>query len=95
MAFTLYRRLSFEGVPDHNPEVVSYAAAIDRSPDALALKLVEIGNSDPARVIAGKINGIEPAQAVRNMWDYIKVSPDAFAVESQDALNHYGITPMV
>ena len=89
----LYRRLPFERIRANDSEVMSYASAIGRSPGAMHLKLGEIVNIDPAMISSGKkIWPSDTPQAVHDIWQYMNSSPEAFAVESRDALKHYGIS---
>ena len=85
VAFALYCRLPFGRFHSTNPEIVSVAAAIGRSPSALAMKLSNIASLDPAITSSGR-SGLSKASANdRAMWDEMHADWEGFAVESQNA----------
>ena len=86
VAFTLYCRLPFGRLHSKNPEVISAAEAIGRTPSALAMKLTNIASLDPAITSSGR-TGLRKASANdRAMWDEMHNDWERFAVESQKAI---------
>ena len=85
VAFGLYCRLPFGRLYKGNPEIIRLAAAIDRSPSALAMKLTNIASLDPAITSTGR-TGLKGASAAdRQMWQEMEADPDNFALECQMA----------
>ena len=85
VAFALYCRTSFGRLHARNPEIIRIANAIDRTPGALAMKLVNIASLDP-EITATKRRGLVNASASdRAMWDEMQEDWERFAVESDRA----------
>ena len=86
VAFALYCRLPFGRLHYRNPEIVRCAEAIGRTPSALAMKLTNIASLDPAITSTGR-TGLRRASANdRAMWVEMHDDWEAFAVESQRAI---------
>ena len=86
MAFALYCRLPFGRLHSKNPEIVAVAAAIGRTPSALAMKLTNIASLDPAIISTGR-SGLSGASANdREMWNEMQGDWERFAVDTQRAL---------
>ena len=86
VAFWLYCRLPFGRLDRRNPQVVEFAAAIGRTPSALAMKLVNIASLDPAITTTGR-RGLSAASANdREMWAEMQENWGAFAVEMSRAV---------
>ena len=85
VAFALYCRLPFGRLHSRNPEVVSAAAAIERTPSALAMKLTNIASLDPAITSSGRTGLKKTSAKDRAMWDEMHDDWEQFAVEVQDA----------
>ena len=82
VAFALYCRIPFGRMHAKNPEIVRIANAIDRTPSALAMKLVNIASLDPEITGTGR-SGLKNASTNdRAMWDEMQDNWDRFAVES-------------
>jgi hypothetical protein len=90
VAFALYCRLPFGRLHSKNPEIVEVAAAIGRTPSALAMKLTNIASLDPAIISTGR-SGLPGASANdRDMWNEMQADWERFAVDSQRALSELG-----
>ena len=90
VAFALYCRLPFGRLHSKNPEIVEVAAAIGRTPSALAMKLTNIASLDPAIISTGR-SGLPGASANdREMWNEMQADWERFAVDSQRALSELG-----
>ncbi|MDB5384736.1 MAG: endonuclease [Planctomycetaceae bacterium] len=47
LAMNLYCQLPFGKLHQHNPEIIQLAAALDRTPSSIAMKLVNLASLDP------------------------------------------------
>ena len=89
VAFALYCRMPFGRLHARNPEIVRIANAIDRTPSALAMKLVNIASLDPEVTDTGR-SGLKNASTNdRAMWDEMQDNWDRFAVESELAARDF------
>jgi predicted restriction endonuclease len=89
VAFALYCRMPFGRLHAKNPEIVRIANAIDRTPSALAMKLVNIASLDPEITDTGR-SGLKNASTNdRAMWDEMQDNWDRFAVESDLATRDF------
>jgi hypothetical protein len=87
VAFNLYCRTPFGRLHRSNPEIISLAHKIGRTPSAVAMKLVNFASFDPvhqARDVRGLSNA---SQADRQIWDEFNTNPERLAFESQKAFN--------
>lgn len=86
VAFSLYCQMPFGKLHSRNPEIIKYAALIDRTPSALAMKLTNIASLDPAITTAGR-KGLKGASAAdKAMWNEMQQDWESFAIESYQAL---------
>ena len=68
VAFSLYWRLPFGRFHSNNPEIIKYAALIQRTPSALAMKLSNIASLDPAILMTGR-SGLKAASKMdKALW---------------------------
>ena len=86
VAFSLYCRLPFGRLHSRNPEIITMAESIGRSPAALAMKLTNIASLDPVITASGRRGLTGASAADRNMWDEMHNNWEAFAVESKRAI---------
>lgn len=89
LAFNLYCRTPFGRLHKSNPEVISLAQNIDRTPSAVAMKLVNFASFDPvqqARQIRGLANA---SRADREIWNEFNANPEKLAFESQQVLQGF------
>ncbi|MFL6215506.1 MAG: HNH endonuclease [Blastocatellia bacterium] len=87
VTFNLYCRTPFGRLHRSNPEIISLARKIGRTPSAVAMKLVNFASFDPihqARSVRGLNNA---SQADRHIWDEFNANPEQLAFESQKAFN--------
>ena len=85
VAFALYCRLPFGRLHSRNPEIISFAEAMGRTPAALAMKLTNIASLDPEITSTGRRGLTSVSAADREMWNEMHNNWDAFAVESERA----------
>jgi putative restriction endonuclease len=86
LAFNLYCRLPFGKLHKNNPEIIRVAESLDRSPSALAMKLVNFASFDPAH-LSRNVKGLKHASAAdRKIWDEFNTNWEKLAFESQRVL---------
>ena len=87
LAFNLYCQLPFGKLDQRNREVIELASLIDRTPSAVAMKLVNFASLDPAITGTGR-TGLGHASALdREVWDEFHSNWETLAVECQQLLD--------
>lgn len=89
IAFKLYCQLDFGKLHHRNPEIIKWAGAIGRTPDALAMKLVNIASLDPLITSSGRRGLSGASNADKAMWQEMQADWAAFAVEMESATQRY------
>jgi putative restriction endonuclease len=85
--FNLYCRIPFGKLHKGNPEIVSFANAIGRTPSAVAMKLVNFASFDPAHK-RRNVKGLANASNLdRDIWEEFESSPNTVAECSEEAFN--------
>jgi putative restriction endonuclease len=88
LAFSLYCRTPFGRLHGSNPDIVSLAKKLERTPSALAMKLCNFASMDPAHAMR-KVKGLANASKNdRNIWDEFHSNWDTLSVESQYILDN-------
>lgn len=85
LTFNLYCRTPFGRLHRNNPEIITLAQKLGRTPSAVAMKLVNFASFDPthqARDVRGLGN---VSRADREIWDEFNANPEELAYESQHA----------
>lgn len=83
LAFHLYCQLPFGRLHSRNPEIIQLAKLIDRTADALAMKLVNFASLDPAITSTGR-KGLKGASNLdREIWEEFHADWEKLAVESE------------
>ncbi len=83
VALNLYCQLPFGKFHGGTPLIIKTANLIDRTPDALAMKLSNLAGLDPAILKSGR-KGLSKASALdRKIWDEFQEEPDKVGYESQ------------
>lgn len=83
LAFHLYCQLSYGRIHGRNPEIIALAKVISRTPDAVAMKMLNIASLDPAITSTGRV-GLGNASALdREVWDEFHSDWERLAVECQ------------
>jgi predicted restriction endonuclease len=85
IAYKLYCQLPFGKFHHRNPEIVHWAKAIERTPDALAMKLGNIASLDPVIKSSGRRGLAGASNADKAMWQEMQADWPAFAVEMEIA----------
>lgn len=85
LAFTLYCRTPFGRLHKTNPEIIQLAAALNRTPSSVAMKLVNYASLDPAQK-ARNIKGLANASKEdRKIWGEFHSHWEEMIFESQKA----------
>ena len=83
LAFHLYCQLPFGKLHSRNPEIKRLAKLIGRTPDAVAMKLVNFASLDPAITSTGR-KGLEGASKLdREIWNEFHADWEKLAVECE------------
>lgn len=83
LAFHLYCQLPYGRIHKGNPEIIALAKIIGRTPDAVAMKMLNIASLDPAITSTGRA-GLGNASALdRAVWEEFHADWERLAVECQ------------
>ena len=91
VAFELYCRIPFGRITSRNPEIIWAAGMIGRTPAGLSMKMGNIASLDPAIITSGRRGLGNASAADRAMWEEMNADWEGFAVESQQALEGFGL----
>jgi putative restriction endonuclease len=86
LAFNLYCKIPFGTIHIHNPEIISLAKILGRTPSAVSWKLANLASLDPTlkkRNIAGASHG---SKLDAEVWDEFNGDWDRLAFESEKLL---------
>ncbi|MBI0552069.1 HNH endonuclease [Pectobacterium parmentieri] len=86
IAFTLYSQLPFGRLHSRNPDIIRYAALINRTPSALAMKLVNLASLDPFIIDSGRTGLRGASNADRALWQEMDSNPELFEQLCQKAM---------
>lgn len=83
LAFHLYCQIPYGRIYGRNPEIMALAKVIDRSSDAVAMKMLNIASLDPVITSSGR-SGLSNASALdRAVWDEFHADWERLALECQ------------
>lgn len=83
LAFYLYCQIPYGRIYGRNPEIIALAKVIGRTPDAVAMKMLNIASLDPAITSTGR-SGLGNASSLDSaVWDEFHSDWERLAVESQ------------
>lgn len=88
IAFNLYCKIPFGKIHIHNPEIISLAKVLGRTPSAVSWKLANLASLDPSlkkRNIAGASHG---SKMDAEVWNEFSSDWDKLAFESEKLLAH-------
>ena len=89
--FNLYCRIPFGKLHSRNPEIITFADAIGRTPSAVAMKLVNFASFDPAHK-KRNVRGLSNASSLdRAIWEEFEAAPNAVAEQSEEAFNQLSL----
>lgn len=83
LAFHLYCQLPYGRIHSRNPEIIHLAKMIGRTPDALAMKMLNIASMDPAITSTGR-KGLDGSSKLdEEVWNEFHTDWERLAVECQ------------
>ncbi|WJY14620.1 HNH endonuclease [Pectobacteriaceae bacterium CE90] len=91
IAFTLYSQLPFGKLHARNPDIIHYAALINRTPSALAMKLVNLASLDPFITESGRTGLRGVSKADRELWQEMDSDPTGFEQQCRQAMGHLDV----
>jgi putative restriction endonuclease len=83
LAFNLYCKIPFGKIDMRNPDIISLAAILDRTPSAVSWKLANFASLDPSlkkRNIAGATHG---GKLEKEIWDEFNADWEKLSFESE------------
>ncbi|MGB9149793.1 MAG: HNH endonuclease [Burkholderiales bacterium] len=83
LAFHLYCQLPFGRMHNRNPEIIKLAKLIDRTPSALAMKLVNFASLDPAITSSGRVGLGNAGSLDKEIWDEFHANWENLAIECE------------
>jgi len=97
LAFNFYCQTPFGKLHSKNPQIIELAKLIGRTPNALAMKLVNFASLDPSITSTGR-KGLSGASTLdREIWDAFHADWERLAVEcaqlQQHLLREHGLKP--
>jgi len=92
IAINLYCKLPFGRLHSRNPEIIHLSKLIDRTPDALAYKLVNFASLDPSLQSRGIKGASNASKLDREIWNEFYNDWNALAFESEVLLAKFSHT---
>jgi hypothetical protein len=89
VAFALYCRTPFGRLHSRNPEIISLANAIGKTPSAVAMKCVNFASLDPEHRERGRVGLRNASRQDRQLWDDFHADPEQLIQEAAAALAEY------
>lgn len=83
LAINLYCKIPFGKIHLRNPEIMNLASLINRTPSAVAWKLVNFASFDPSLKLRGIQGARNASKLDREIWDEFFEDWEALAVESE------------
>ena len=83
LAFHLYCQLPYGRIHGRNPEIISLAKVLGRTPDALAMKMLNIASIDPAITSTGRAGLGNASNLDHQVWDEFHSDWERLAVECE------------
>ena len=92
VAFNFYCRTPFGRLTSTNPDIVKLAKILNRTPSALAMKLVNFASLDPEHKARGVSGLSNVSKSDREIWEEFCSNWERLAYESQIALEQMGVS---
>ncbi len=87
LAFHFYCQTPFGKLHSRNPQIVELAGLIGRTPDALAMKLVNFASLDPSITATGRKGLSGASRRDREVWNEFHADWERLAVECEQLLD--------
>jgi putative restriction endonuclease len=84
LALNLYCKIPFGKIHKGNPEVITLASLINRTPSSVALKLVNFASLDPVLKQRGIQGASNTSKADKAIWDEFFSNLDTFSFETEN-----------
>lgn len=91
LALALYCQLPYGKLHSRNPEIVTLANKIGRTPGAVAMKLVNFASLDPSIVNSGRVGLGNASSLDRHIWEKFQLSWEAEITSATEELMQLGI----
>lgn len=88
LAFHLYCQLPYGRIYGSNKEIVALAKIIGRTPDAVAMKMLNLASLDPAITSTGRVGLGNASTLDREVWDEFHADWERLALECQALRNN-------
>ncbi len=92
-AFTLYCQLPFGRLHKGNPDIIALASGMERTPSAVALKLVNFAGLDPAIIASGRTGMRHASRQDRAIWDEFHADWNGRVSEGEQLLQAFTALP--
>ncbi len=92
IAINLYCKISFGRIHSRSPEIIHLSTIIDRTPNAVALKLVNFASLDPGLQSRGIKGAANVSKLDRDIWNEFNNNRDILVFESEVLLAQYSHT---
>ncbi len=90
LAFHLYCQLPFGKIDSRNKEIIALAKAIQRTPSAVAMKMLNLASLDPAITSTGRVALGNASALDHEVWDEFHANWEGLALESQLLMQQLG-----
>jgi len=87
VALNLYCQISFGKLHKGNPLIIEVARLLERTPDALAMKLTNLASLDPQIIESGRKGLSGCSNLDRTVWAEFQGNPEEIGYESQLAMD--------
>jgi hypothetical protein len=91
LAFYLYCQLPFGKLQSKNRQIIHLAKLINRTPGAVAMKLVNFASLDPAIQNTGRKGLGNASSADKNIWNMFHDNWEQLTEECASLLKHYPV----
>lgn len=89
IALRLYMRTPFGKLDGRNPEIISLADRIGRTPSALAMKACNFASLDPAFLATNRRGLSGASEADRELWNEFSGNAEQLAAEAEEAFARF------
>jgi len=89
LALNLYLKTSYGRIHHLNPDIIELSKILDRSPNAVALKLANLASLDPALKKAGKKGFDHRSKMDDVIWEEYKENPEDLYFKSEEIWAKY------
>lgn len=86
LAFNLYCKIPFGKIHKSNPEIVKLAKLLNRTPDAVGMKMCNLASHDPSQIERG-ISGLKNGSKIEKIiWEEFELKGSELIVEAEKYL---------